>query len=124
MDNKWSIVASMPAKAPPVCLVPFVVVLRTAPHSHQTERDLASQQVSTETDIMDDSENYTNIENYLIRLMDEEAVAVRVQRKFAVVNRKLRRPALVWSRVTKKLLAMFLLRNDHTGRFCATVLGA
>lgn len=111
----------------PFYIVPFVLWtreptgLRRAPPPHETERCLPSHVRSAE---VDKDETYTDIENNLIRLLDEEDGAVVVPRRFKVRNQKLPRRALVWNRFVFKLLLLFLLRNDHIGHFCSGAIGA
>ena len=117
-SSALSIVASPPpARAPVYYLVPFV--LWVAPphqncHCSLPQPDVGSVEV-------DKSEIYTRIQKDLIKIMDGEDKAPG---GFKLCNQKLHRRELVWNRVVKKLLALFLVRNDHTGRICSAVIGA
>ena len=98
----------LPARAPPLYLVPFVV-LWTALPSHQTRQ-------RSETEIEDECETFMRIQNALVRILDEDDDAPLMRRGFKPKNAKLPRCALLWTRLVKALL--HLMPNDRTGRFC------
>ena len=125
VDNNYlrSIVPSRPpAQAPHVYYL--VPVLLVAPPPHQTGH-CSQPDVSVEAD---KSETFVRIQKDLIRLLDEEDKAPG---EFKICNQKLRRrelvklrrSELVWSRVVKKLLALFLLRNDPHLKFVSAAIG-
>ena len=68
----------------------------------------------------DKSETFVRIQKDLVRLLDEEDKAPG---GFKVCNQKLHRRELVWSRVVRKLLALFLLRNDPHLKFVSAAIG-
>ena len=60
-------------------------------------------------------DTFLHIKNALMTLLDEGEMVV-VPRRHKVPKAKLRRSALIWSRLVKKML--LFLRNDPTGRLC------
>ena len=103
---------------PALYLVPFVIWTSVPPGLCRVEEP------------KDSSETYVDIKKNLIRLIDEDEeeaqketapqaqAAVAAPRRFKVRNDKLRRRALAWNRFVKKLVLLFLLRNDNIGHCC------
>ena len=85
---------------------------------HQMERRSAPR-LDTRSVVADKNESndtFLDIKRALIRLLDEgEAADIPWRRR--VLNAKLPRSALIWSRFVNKCL--LFLRNDRTGRLCS-----
>ena len=112
--SRGIVASTQPSEAPHAYY--FVPVLLVAFPRHQTGHRLQPD-VSVEAD---KSETFLRIQKDLFRLLDEEDKAPG---GFKVCNQKLHRRELVWSRVVRKLLALFLLRNDPHLKFVSAAIG-